>query len=259
MRSLDARGNNMNQNKTTISAVVIAKNEEQRIEKCLESLTWADELLVIDNDSTDKTAQIAKQSGATVISTKTHDFAVLRNIGKDRAKGDWILYVDADEIVSDALRNEILEHIKRTAPVAFYIHRKNYYYGHLWPYRDKMQRLFLKSALRSWHGAVHETATVNGPVGTLTSPLDHDTHRTLEEMLVKTNEWSETEAKLRLDANHPPVVWWRLLRVMITGFFDSYIGQGGWRAGTVGLIESMYQSYSMFVTYAKLWELQNRK
>lgn len=260
MRSLDAGGNNMNQSKTTISAVILAKNEEVRIKKCLESLSWADELLVIDNGSTDKTAQIAKQSGATVISADTHGFSELRNIGKERAKGSWIIYVDADEIVPTALRNEIRERIMsdRESPVAFYIRRKNYYLGHQWPYQDKMQRVFLKSALRGWHGAVHETATVNGPVGILTSPLDHDTHRTLEEMLIKTNEWSETEAKLRLDAKHPRVIWWRLLRVIVTGFFESYIGQGGWRAGTVGLIEGIYQGYSMFITYAKLWEMQQK-
>lgn len=259
MRSPDAGENNMNQNKTTISAVILAKNEEVRIKKCLESLTWVDELLVINNGSTDKTVEVAKRLGATVISADTHDFAELRNIGKERAKGTWIIYIDADEVIPISLRDEVVRAIAREpGPVAFYIRRKNYYLGHPWPFQDKMQRLFLKSALRGWHGAVHETATVNGPVGTLTHPLEHYTHRTLEEMLAKTNEWSETEAKLRLDAKHPPMTWWRLLRVMVTGFFESYIGQGGWRAGTVGLIESVYQGYSMFITYAKLWEMQQK-
>lgn len=248
----------MNQNKTTISAVILAKNEQSRIEKCLAGISWVDEILVIDNGSTDKTEVIAKRLGAKVVEATCRDFSQLRNLGKEKANGEWILYIDADEVVPEALHREILEHIKSERLVAFYIRRKNHYLGHPWPFQDKMQRLFLKSAIRGWHGAVHETATVNGPVGTLVHPLEHYTHRTLEEMLAKTNEWSEVEAKLRLDANHPPMTWWRLLRVMVTGFFESYIGQGGWRAGTVGLIESIYQGYSMFITYAKLWEMQQK-
>ncbi|MCX6791872.1 MAG: hypothetical protein NT149_02440, partial [Candidatus Gottesmanbacteria bacterium] len=73
------------------------------------------------------------------------------------------------------------------------------------------------------------------------------------------NEWSRLEANLRLDAHHPPVVWWRLLRVMTTGFSSSFFAQGGWRAGTMGWIESIYQGFSMFITYAKLWEVQQKQ
>ena len=248
----------MNQNKTTISAVILAKNEELRIKKCLESLRWVDELLVIDNDSTDKTVTLAKRLGVKVIACKEKDFSRLRDIGKENTTGDWILYIDADEIVPGALRSEILERIESNSAVAYYIRRKNYYLGHPWPYQDKMQRLFLRRTLGGWQGAVHETAIVNGLTGTLVHPLEHNSHRTLEEMVKKTNEWSQIEAKLRLDAHHPSVAWWRLLRVMVTGFFESYIGQGGWRAGTVGLIESIYQGYSMFITYAKLWEMQQK-
>lgn len=76
-------------------------------------------------------------------------------------------------------------------------------------------------------------------------------------MVEKTNKWSDTEALLRFNSNHPKMTWWRFPRVMLTAFFNSYIRQGGWKAGAVGLIESVYQSFSMFITYAKLWELQN--
>lgn len=121
-----------------------------------------------------------------------------------------------------------------------------------------MHRFFKKEALAGWHGQLHETARVKGKVETITEPLVHMTHRTIEEMVVKTNEWSETEARLRLDARHPPVVPWRLMRVWLTGFWDTY-SHGGWKAGTVGMIESIYQGFSMFITYAKLWELQQKK
>jgi hypothetical protein len=75
-------------------------------------------------------------------------------------------------------------------------------------------------------------------------------------MVDKTNDWSIIEAKLRYDAFHPPVVWWRFLRVAYTGFADSFLTKGGWKAGLYGWIESIYQGYSMIITYAKLWEMQ---
>ena len=75
-------------------------------------------------------------------------------------------------------------------------------------------------------------------------------------MISKTIEWSQIEAELRFNANHPKITWWRFPRVMLSAFFDSYIKQGGWRVGTAGIIESIYQAFSIFITYAKLWEKQ---
>lgn len=239
-----------------VSVITIAKNEEERIGKCLEALAWADERIVIDNVSNDKTVEIAKKYGARVIKSESSSFSELRNLGLKEAKNDWILYIDADEIVPDELAKEIKE--VSSQPVAYFVRRKNYYLEQQWPFTEKILRLFWKPALKNWYGDLHESPNIEGKTGQLKSPLLHYTHRTLEEMVSKTNEWSETEAKLRLDAKHPPVVAWRLFRVMTTAFFDSYIKQEGWRAGTVGLIESMYQAFSMFITYAKLWEMQNK-
>lgn len=240
-----------------VSVITIAKNEEERIGKCLEALAWADERIVIDNGSTDKTVEVAKKHGARVVKSNSTSFAELRNLGPKEAKNDWILYVDADEIVSKELVNEIQNINKKSA--AYFIHRKNYYLGHPWPFQENILRLFKKSALKNWHGDLHESPKVEGKTGQLKSPILHYTHRTLEEIVAKTNEWSEIEATLRVRSGHPPVVAWRLFRVMATAFFDSYIKQEGWRAGAVGLIESIYQSFSIFITYAKLWEFQNKK
>jgi len=255
-------GNNMNQGKQTISAVILAKNEDKRIADCLASLTWTDERIVVDNASTDKTATIAQQSGGRVVYAKEKDFSKLRTLGKEEVKGEWILYVDADEIVSPGLITEIRDTIKtwnEDSPVAYTVKRSNIYLGSPWPYSERMLRLFRKSALIGWYGELHESPRVKGPTGQLYGALVHHTHRSLEEMVVKTNQWSAVEAKLRRDANHPPVVWWRLWRVMVTGFWQSYVSQGGWKAGTVGLIESLYQGFSLFITYAKLWELQQNE
>lgn len=248
--------------KPTITAIVITKNEEERIGACLASLSWATEIIVVDNGSTDKTVKISKEHRAAVYETKKTDFALIRELGLHRATGQWVLYVDADERIPEALKNEITKTMALYAegsPVAYFVRRDTWYLGNHWPEMDRVERLFLRSSIRGWHGSLHETPLYVGEIGILNNPLLHDTHRTIEEMVAKTNEWSAIEAALRLDAQHPAVVWWRLIRVMITGFSRSYFSQGGWRAGTVGWIESIYQGYSMFITYAKLWELQQKK
>jgi glycosyltransferase involved in cell wall biosynthesis len=263
----------MNNKTIRLSAVVIARNEESRIATCLESLSFCDEIIVIDNGSTDKTLEIAKKFYAIIHHVKGIDFSTLRNVGKEKAEGEWILYVDADEVVTEKLKEEINRVTSYAVPAgrqelrvknrkespsisAYYIKRCNYYLGYKWPVQDKMQRLFFKDKLIRWEGTIHETALIDGEMGELHEPLIHNTHRTLFEMVDKTNEWSQFEAQLRFDTHHKRVVWWRLLRVMGTGFYKSFIKEGGWKAGTVGWIESIYQAFSMFITYAKLWEMQ---
>lgn len=240
-----------------LSAIVLAKNEESRIGKCLESLRFVDEIIVVDNGSVDATVEIAKKRGATVVKNNGRDFAKLRNIGKGKAHGQWLLYVDADEIVTDELAKEIQSVMR--PPDSYTIRRRNVYMGQPWPYEERILRLFHRSSLKEWYGVLHESPRIEGEVGELRAPLMHDTHRTLEEMVRKTNEWSGVEANLRYDAGHPPVVWWRFPRVMLSAFFDTFVHQGGWRAGVVGWIESIFQSFSIFITYAKLWEMQKNK
>lgn len=249
--------------KPKISAVVLTRNEEDRIEDCLKTLAFTDEIIIIDNGSTDNTVQLAKKHAASVYTDKSSDFSRLRNLGREKAKFSWILYLDADERITPKLQTEIMSTAKsfnpQSSPHAYFIRRKNYYLGSEWPYRDRMERFFWKESLLKWRGKVHESPVVNGSVGMLNEPLLHYTHRSLDEMVKKTNEWSATEAKLRYASGHPKVVWWRFLRVMFTAFSDSYFIQGGWKAGVTGLIESVYQSFSMFITYAKLWEIQESK
>ncbi len=248
--------------KHVLSVIIIAKNEEARIVDCLGFLSFADEIILVDNGSTDKTMTIARTHGAKIFEAGEKDFASVRELGLREATGKWVLYIDADEEVGEALQKEIRKAIRSHqigGPSAYLIKRDTYYLGYHWPYQDTVERLFLKSALKGWHGKLHETPVFVGKSAVLRHPLVHRTHRTLEEMLVKTNDWSEIEAALRFDAHHPPMVWWRFLRVMFTGFIRSYVDQRGWRAGIVGWIESIYQAFSMFVTYAKLWEMQQRK
>jgi hypothetical protein len=118
--------------------------------------------------------------------------------------------------------------------------------------------LIKKDSLISWQGSLHESPQVSGKIGKLDSYVLHHTHRDLTSMLNKTNEWSDIEARLRFQSGHPQMIWWRFFRVTLTAFYNSYIRDEGWKVGVVGLIEGIYQAFSIFITYAKLWELQNK-
>lgn len=244
-----------------VTAVIIAKNEEEMIEGCLQSLSFCDAIVVIDNNSTDDTALIARKKGAKVVPADTKDFSELRKIGIEKVKTTYIFYVDADERVSTELAQEILHVIagNNSSIGCYRINRQNYYLGkNPWPKIEQLERLFRTKMLRGWNGKLHETPEYSGDTQDLVNLLLHYTHRNLSTMLVKTNEWSEIEAQNRVKAEHPPIYWWRFPRVMLQAFLNSYVQQQGFKAGTMGLIESTYQAFSIFVTYAKLWEQQEK-
>jgi (heptosyl)LPS beta-1,4-glucosyltransferase len=270
-----------------LSAIILTKNAEEVLADCIDSVSFCDEVIVIDDSSTDRTPDLAKHMGAHVFQNDSKSFAEKRNFGLKKAKGKWVLYVDSDERVSPELKASILDIIsdrhsgKRSASrisqeleddvrdsgqarmtnvSAYRIKRKNFYYGdHEWPYIEKLERLFKKSKLVEWYGDLHETAKVDGTIEEIEEGvLLHYTRTSITAMVNKTIQWSEVEADLRLKAHHPKMTGWRFFRVMFTGFYGSYIKQEGWRAGTAGLVESIYQSFSMFITYARLWELQQK-
>jgi len=245
----------------TISAIVIAKNEEKMIKECLASISFCNEIIVVDSGSEDKTLEIAEKMGAKVFEYKSQDFSDLRSFGASKTTTDWILYVDADERVPLRLKEEIESKIlKESIFDAYKVKRKNFYLGNYeWPYVEKIERLFKKESLRGWKGRLHESPIVDGKIGEIENFLTHYTHEDLSYMVEKTLEWSKVEAELRFEVNHPSMTWWRFPRVMLSAFINSYIVQGGWKAGTVGVVESIYQAFSIFITYARLWELQNEK
>lgn len=244
-----------------LSTILVVKDAEKIIVDCLESVDFSNEIVVVDSGSSDRTCEIAEKMEAKVFRLKEDDFSALRNYGLEKAKGEIIFYIDADERVDNELKQEIkkLQARESLEFSLFNIKRKNFYLGdHEWPRIETIERIFLKKDLKKWEGELHEHPVVSGKTGSLSGFLLHYTHRDLTSMLNKTIKWSEVEANLRIKANHPKMTWWRFPRVMISAFIDSYIIQGGYKSGTVGLIESTFQSFSMFITYARLWEFQNR-
>lgn len=246
-----------------LSVVIITKNEEERIKACLESVKWAEEVVVLDNGSQDKTLEITKKYTDKIFKMNSIDFAALRNRAMQETKGDWVLFVDADERVLEPLKLEIEEVIKSSDFSALAVSRKNIIfgkevsYGPFWP--DWVIRLLKKSDFENWVGEVHEYPKFKGKLGYSKNSLLHLTHRNVDQIVLKSLEWSKIDAKLRLDARHPRMTGWRFFRIFISELFNQGVLRKGFFNGTIGIMDSILQTFSMFMTYIRLWEMQQAK
>jgi glycosyltransferase involved in cell wall biosynthesis len=244
----------------SITAIIIAKNEEIMISGCIKTLGWADQVLVIDNGSTDQTAAIAEGLGANVIFFEHSSFARVRNEALNHVKTDWLVYIDADERVVPTLAKEILVNIETaTAPVMSLV-RKNVCYGQEfkaggWK-NDVVIRVFTRQALKQWQGRVHETPEFNGTLTQLHTPLVHLTHRNTTEGLQKSIAWTSIEAQLLHKAGIPPVNFLTILRKGVMEFIRRAILWKGYQDGLPGVIEALIQGINKMLVYIQVWELQ---
>jgi len=249
-------------NKATITAIIIAKNEEEMLVNCLETVRWCDEILVIDNNSIDKTAQLAEANGARVVSAKSNNFSELRNEGLKKSKTDWVFYLDADERVTPKLAQEIQVHVETNDAQVLRLKRQNIYYGQLVTHggwgEDLLERVFMRSALKTWQGQVHESPEYTGQAITLHQELVHLTHRNTRDNLLKSADWTLIEAKLLYEAKSPEVKILTLFRKTIMEFVRRLVFKKGYQDGPVGWIESMVQGMNKFLVYLQLWELQQK-
>jgi len=251
-----------------ISVIVLTKNEEEVIVDCLESVMWADEILIVDDHSTDRTIELAERFGIKkiIIAPVASTFSDRRNLGAKSAGGEWLLYVDADERVTERLKNEIISVISNfkfqiSNCVAYAIPRENIrltkplHYGGWWP--DYVLRLMKKDKLIKWVGDLHEQPKISGDVGKLESPFIHFSHRgSLEHKVATTNKWSNIEADKMFNANHPKMNISRFISAIGREFYKRFFVYQGFRDGLEGLLEIRYQIFSIFISYAKLWEIQ---
>jgi len=255
--------------KNTLSIIIVAGKEEDTIKNCLNSASFADEIvLVATGVCTPKTINIAKNTNKSIIvhlyTDPKIDFSAWHNAGAKIATSVWQLHLDCDEIISPKLKTEIISKINSSDPITNYdIPRANYflgkrvYYGGTYP--DYVKRLFKKDCLISYQGSVHEQPQINGQTGIIKSDLLHYTHRSLSSMLTKSIVWTDVEAKMLYNSDHPPVVWWRFIRMMLTKFWERLIIGQMWRDGTVGWISVIFEMFDTFMIYARLWELQQNK
>ncbi|MFA6250708.1 MAG: glycosyltransferase family 2 protein [Candidatus Shapirobacteria bacterium] len=252
-----------------ISIIVLAGNEQAMIGDCLKSCLWADKIILVAANSTDNTIDIAKTivpSKLTIIRTfdeYNKNFSKWRNLGFQSTTTKWLLYVDADERVTPDLALEIKKLLKfhNTDTNYYVIPRENYYLGlrvkYGGSYPDYVKRLFLKPHFSGFTGILHEEPIVTGSFGYLNFPLRHFTHRDLSSMLTKTMAWTDVEATKIYQQGHPPVVWWRFFRMILTKFWQRFFCQQMWRDGVVGWISVIFEVFDTFIIYARLWELQN--
>ena len=246
-----------------ISAIVITKNEENNIKECLEVLNWTDEVIVIDSLSIDKTRQIAQKMGAKVFSCSKQGFDARRNMGAQKASGDWLLYVDADERVTPELRAEITQKTKSLDSISgFQIPRLNVFFGrkmrHGGWYPDYQTRLIRKNSLSYWFGKIHESPKINGQIGFLKNHFIHNTHRSIAEGFEKSRAWTQMEAELFYKAGHPPVLIYHLVKAPLFEFCGRIFWKRGFMDGSVGWLEGLIQAYNKFLVYAQLWEKQQK-
>lgn len=244
-----------------ISALILAKNEEEMIRDCLSQLDFVDEIIVLDQGSGDKTLEIAEKYTKKIFTTTNDSFAKNREILASHAHGKWLLYIDADERLGEQAIEEIKKAIREDKYQAFYFPRKNIIlgkwlkHGGWWP--DYAPKLFKKSTLIGWHGQVHESPQVNGMFTYLSHPLTHLTARSLTLMLGKTIKWAKVEADLANKAGHPKVTILRVIWVSSKEFFQRYFIKLGLLDGFIGLVEAVYQALHKAVVLVYLWELQN--
>ena len=245
----------------TISALVLTKNEEEMIEGCLKQLKFAGEIVIVDQNSVDNTLKIAKKYTDRIFKSSANDFAQNRNTLKDQAKGQWLLYVDADERLSQELIKEVKIAISKNEFDAFYIPRKNYVlgkwlrHGGWWP--DYAPRLFAKAKLEKWEGKVHESPVVSGKIGYLKTPIEHLSARSMSQMFSKSIKWAKIEAELISKSKKPKVDIPTIAKAATKEFISRYFGKLGFLDGAVGLIEGIYQALHQSIILTYLWEIQN--
>ena len=246
-----------------LSVVILTKNEEKNIGPCLDSVKWADELIVIDDHSVDKTVEFAKRYTDKVITHPLNgDFSGQRNIGFDNASGDWILQMDADERVTAELKEKIVEILKDGSEFsAFAFRRKNNFCGRFltaggedshWPLR-----LLKKGKARFSGDRIHEKLTVDGPTGRIDADMEHYNFPDVSHYVETQDFYSGMEAAALYERSGL-IPEKKLRRELTIGpvklFFKIYLKKKGYKDGLHGLVFAMLSAWRRFLIYAKYWE-----
>lgn len=241
-----------------LSVVIVSYNEETNLGKCLSSVSWADEIVVVDSFSQDRTVEIARQFTDRVFQHPWLGFGRQKNLALSYVTYPWVLSLDADEVVSSELAQEIQSVLERESPMAGYaLPRMTWYLGrflrHCW-YPDYKVRLFRKDRARWKEQEVHETVLLKGPCGKLRQPLLHYSFPTVQAHLEAIQRYTSLGARQdRFRRRQFPLH--RLLGSPWVMFLKLYVLKRGFLDGLPGLIASVLSGFHEFVKYAKLYEL----
>lgn len=242
-----------------LSAIVLTKNEEKNIKDCLQSLSFCDEIIVVDDYSQDKTVEEVRKVYKVCKVIKVlerhlnNDFSSQRNFGLEKAKGDWVLFVDADERVIPELADEI----KRSTVEGYYIKRQDYFLGKWLKHGETGNIKLLRLAKRragKWEGKVHEKWKIKGQTEILNQPLLHYPHQTVGEFLKKINYYSSLRAQ-ELYNQGKKIKFWQISFYPKAKFLQNYFLRDGLLDGMPGLIMALIMSFHSFLVRGKLYLL----
>jgi glycosyltransferase involved in cell wall biosynthesis len=246
-----------------LTVIVLTKNEEKNIKRCLEGLTFADEIIVLDDESVDRTEEIAVELGVKVLRRKlSSDFSAQRNYGIEKAAGKWIMFVDADEVVTKELSNEIVQLIND--PMLHYtsysVKRQDILWGRVMKYSEfgnSRQIRLAKKGAGLWKRRVHEVWETEGITYKLKNPLYHYPHENLKAFINGVNYMSTLHA----EANYLEGKKSGLFKITIyppAKFIIGFIFNFGFLDKTAGFVAAMVMSFHSFLAWSKLWNIQKQ-
>ena len=242
-----------------ISAIIPTLNEEIHIEDAIKSVSFADEIIVIDSYSTDKTIELAKKHKVNIILRKFDDFSTQKNFAIEKAKYDWIYILDADERVTPEVKKEILKAVKNPKDfVGFYVRRTFFFLGRKINFggcqRDKVVRLFLKKHCKYNGSPVHETISANGKLGFFKNKIDHFSYKSYDHYISKMNHYAALRGKQYHNEGKTVNLFHILIKPPVR-FIIHYLIRLGFLDGYAGFVFARVQAYGVWSRYVKLWLL----
>jgi glycosyltransferase involved in cell wall biosynthesis len=243
-----------------ISVIIITRNEEVNIEDCLKSVKWADEIIIVDAESSDNTIGISQKYTDKIFTHKWEGYAKQKQFALSLAKNEWILSLDADERVTPELKDEIEAGVKDGFD-GFKIPRKNYFLGkHIrgcgWN-NDYQLRLFKKSVADVTDSLVHESFVVRGKIGRLENKMTHYSYRNINDAFEKINNYSSLEAQQKFRKKYVRPI--DFIIHPASAFFQYFIVRKGFIDGKYGLMVSLLHAMTNLQTYMKMWEMKKKK
>lgn len=239
-----------------LSIIIITKNEQDLIRDCLQSISWADEIIVVDSGSDDNTLDICREYTQHILINKQwQGFGYQKNLALQQATGDWVFSIDADERVTPELKQQIQQTIKSGRHIAYEIPRLTYFlgkemrHGGWWP--DYVLRLFIRENAKFSQDIVHERVLIEGDVGQLNSPLIHHSYTSLEQVLVKNDQYS-TAAAIKAHAQGKQSSLGKALVRSNWTFVRAYILRAGFLDGKEGFIAALSKAEETYYRQLKL-------
>lgn len=244
-----------------LSVVILTKDAQDSVGACLESVAWADEIIIIDGFSSDGTLDICRRHTDRIIQSEFKGFANERNKGVDNSTGDWILQLDADEVVTPALAEALKKAMASSdGYVGYKFRRKNFFLGHPMRYGGwyHYSAHFFKRGFGRYEGLIHERLKLDGPQGVIEAQIEHRPFSSIAQFIARQNRYTGYEAQDILNEKgivDKKIVLGNLRFKPIKLFWKLYVKKQGFREGKIGLVFSLLFSYVHFMKWAKYWEL----